>query len=176
MAETYNITYEGAPVGSAQMEKHGLYYVFTCRCKLPQEGLYRIHVTVADRREDLGICVPMDGAFGMDKKISAKRLGEGTPAFELVVKDWKPKEIVPEPLPQEEAAAEERTVDEPMRPQEETIPREPDETPLQPEPAEDRFIPVSEEEPFAYLDKLEAARMEVRNDTPGIVIQDTEGL
>ena len=97
MAETYDITFEAAPIGTARMEKQGLYYRFVCRCRLPEEGLYRIHVILGDKREDLGICVPVDGAFGMDKMISAKRLGEGTPAFELVIRDWQPPEQKKEP-------------------------------------------------------------------------------
>ena len=153
MAETYDITYEGAPVGAARMEKQGLYYVFSCRCRLPEEGLYRIHAISGDAREDLGICIPMDGAFGMDKKIPAKRLGDGRLTFELVPKDWKPREIVPEsePVPQMEET------------EEETVQNESD---------EEVFVPVSEEEPFEHLDKLEDARMEMRDDQVGIVIQE----
>ena len=153
MAETYDITHEGVPIGTAQMEKLGLYYVFSCRCRLPEEGLYRIHAISGDAREDLGICIPMDGAFGMDKKIPAKRLGDGRLTFELAPKDWKPREIVPEsePVPQMEET------------EEETVQNESD---------EEVFVPVSEEEPFEHLDKLEDARMEMRDDQVGIVIQE----
>jgi len=168
VAETYDITYNGAPVGTARMEKLGLYYLFSCRCRLPDQGLYRIHVISPQTREDLGICVPMGDVFGMDKKIAAKHLGEGIPAFELVEKDWKPRDVIPElPTPQEEDA-----VEAPLPAQEETILMEPDETPVQPEPVEDRFVPVSEEEPFEYLDKLEDAVMEIRGDQQGIVLQE----
>ena len=41
-----------------------------------------------------------------------------------------------------------------------------------PESVEDTFIPVSEEEPFEHLDKLENAVMEIRGDTPGVIIAD----
>ena len=158
MAETYDITHEGAPVGTARMEKQGLYYVFSCRCRLPKEGLYRIHAINGAAREDLGICIPMDGVFGMDKKVPQKRIGEGTLTFELIPKDWKPQEIVPEP--------------EPILQVEETV------QPVQAEEiapsaaVEESFIPVSEDEPFDYLDKLEDARVEVRDDQVGIIIQE----
>lgn len=158
MAETYDIKHEGAPVGTARMEKQGLYYVFSCRCRLPKEGLYRIHAINGDAREDLGICIPMDGVFGMDKKVPQKRIGEGILTFELVPKDWQPQEIVPEP--------------EPILQVEETV------QPVQAEEiapsaaVEESFIPVSEDEPFDYLDKLEDARVEVRDDQVGIVIQE----
>lgn len=142
MAENYDITYETESVGTAKVEKQGLYYSFSCRCSLPEEGLYRIHAICDAAREDLGICVPMDGLFGMDKKLPAKRLGEGPMRFELVHKDWSPQEIT--------------AVQEPELPQQEE---------------ESLFIPVSEEEPFEYLDKLEDAVMEVREDEIGVVLQ-----
>jgi hypothetical protein len=152
MAETYDITHESALVGTARMEKQGLYYVFSCRCRLPKEGLYRIHAINGDAREDLGICIPMDGVFGMDKKVPQKRIGEGILTFELVPKDWKPQPVVAEP--------------EPVEP-------EPQPDPLEEEiEQEELFVPVAEEQPFDYLDKLENAVMEIREDTPGIILAD----
>ena len=46
----------------------------------------RIVVTCGKLREDLGICVPMDDCFGLDKKIPCKRFGSGTPEFLLLPK------------------------------------------------------------------------------------------
>jgi len=151
----YDIVYENRPVGTARMEKQGLYLLFSCRCRLPDGEMYRIHVKSGENREDLGICIPVDGEFGMDKRIPAKRLGEGTPVFELVPKDWIPeKEEIPEP----EEIAEPEEITEAVA---EKLP----------EPEGELFIPVSEEEPFPYLDRLEHAVMEVRNDVPGVVIE-----
>ena len=172
MAETYDITFEAAPIGTARMEKQGLYYRFVCRCRLPEEGLYRIHVIFGDKREDLGICVPVDGAFGMDKMISAKRLGEGAPAFELVIKDWKPPERKVEEEPSEEGpqTVEELTEEE-ARPEEENPEEEYTELA---EVEREIFIPVTEEEPFDYLDRLEDAVMEVRDDEIGILLSEKQ--
>ena len=137
MAETYDILCDGEPVGTARVEKAGLYRSFFCRCYLPREGLYRIHAICGENREDLGICIPIDDAFGMDKKIPAKRLGDSALQFELVPKDWQPQEQIP------------------------------------PEPApEELFIPVSEEESFEHLDKLENAVMEVRDGEVGILVRE----
>ena len=44
-----------------------------------------------------------------------------------------------------------------------------------PAAVEESFIPVSEEEPFEYLDKLEDAHMEIHDDTPGIVFLENRG-
>ena len=167
MAETYDIKLDDSLVGTAQVEKQGLYYLFSCRCRLPEEGLYRIHVISGDKHEDLGICVPVDGFFGMDKKIPAKRLGEGAFLFELRPRDWKPCPVVPE----HKNAPAETVPEEETQPEAETVIPEPEAEHSSRTVAQERFIPVSEEEPFDYLDKLENARMEIRDDTPGIVIE-----
>ena len=171
MADTYDITYDGVTVGTAKIDREGLYYAFSCRCSLPEEGLYRIHVTVADKREDLGICVPMGGAFGMDKKLSAKRLGVGTPAFELLPKDWRPREIIPEPIAQKKVTPAEEMPEESVETEKESV-IQPDKESIEEELCEERFIPVFEEESFDYLDKLDNAHMEIRDNLPGIVIPD----
>lgn len=141
MAETYDITYENEPVGRARMEREGLYLHFFCRCRLPDSGLYRIHVISGGKREDLGICVPVDGAFGMDKRIPAKRLGEETPTFELLPKDWSPHPAeIPEPAAPIE---EENTAPEPV--EETPIPEAIEEVSAS-EPAEETPIPEPMEE------------------------------
>ena len=183
MADTYEIQYQGKAVGAVRTEKQGLYHCFHCRCSLPDDGMYRIHAIAGDRREDLGICIPVEGKFGMDKKIPLKRLGDGEVAFQLVPKDWEPEKTVmarePEQAVQEESVA--------VLEQERVIPSEPviAPEPILPEeavqaetvssiaePAEQVFVPVSEEEPFEQLDMLENAVMEVRDGRPGIVIKE----
>ena len=181
MAENYDITYDGASVGTAQWEKQGLYYRFSCRCNLPDEGLYRIHVLCGDKHVDLGICVPMEGAFGMDKKIPVKNIGSGEMTFRLLPKDWKQMRIVYDAQPEEmpEVQHTEETVVEPQQeaaadsqnPEEVTgIQEQPIEEEITEETKQEVFIPVSEEEPFAHLDKLEDARFEICDDTPGVVL------
>ena len=166
MAETYDITYEGATIGTASKEKQGLYYRFCCRCSLPDKSLYRIYAVCEQGMEDLGICIPIDGLFGMDKKIPVKRLGEGKLRFELLPKDWKPQEVVAQ---QAAATEEKKEEDVPLSEVEISI-SEPEEESLPDESEEGIFIPVSEEEPFEYLDKLENAVMVIHDDIPGIVI------
>lgn len=188
MDETYDIVFEGVIVGTAQMQRQGLYCRFCCRCRLPDEGLYRIHAICGRTREDLGICVPMDGGFGMDKKIPAKRLGEGEMSFELVPKDWVAPAVTAGEAGKEHTAVQqtaepekEETMEMPAPQQEEILP-EPVEEQLAPEPADEetaptpageRFVPVSEDEPFPYLDQLEDAAYAQREGQPGILLRET---
>ena len=145
MADTYEIKYGQQAVGTAQVEKKGLYCCFSCRCSLPEEGMFRIHAVTDGAREDLGICIPMDGGFGMDKKIPAKRLGQGELSFMLLPKDA--------PVQTEEQ-------------QKETVQQEAQEEML--------FVPVTEEEPFEHLDRLEDAVLAEQDGQTGILIPDAE--
>ena len=86
MVGTYEICRGNETVGTAKVEKQGLYYRICCRCRVSGEGMRRIVVTCGITREDLGICVPMDGNFGLDRKIPCKRFGEGVPAFSMMPK------------------------------------------------------------------------------------------
>ena len=126
MADTYEIKYQGELVGHVRTQKQGLYLCFHCRCTLPDESMYRIHALGEAGREDLGICVPMDGSFGMDKKIPLKRLGEGKLTFQLVPKDWKPEETVIEPEPETTAWDIEKVVEEEKHTEKIATPPEPE--------------------------------------------------
>ena len=86
MTGTYEIRRGNDVVGSATVEKQGLYYRFCCRCKISGEGIRRIVVSCGKIREDLGICVPMGNEFGLDRKVPCKRLGTGIPEFQLLPK------------------------------------------------------------------------------------------
>ena len=86
MVGTYDIRRGGQVVGTATVEKQGLYYRIRCRCDISGEGMRRIVVTCGDAREDLGICVPTDGKFGLEKKLPCKRFTSGTPDFLLLPK------------------------------------------------------------------------------------------
>ena len=165
MSETYEITYDTAPVGTVRVEKQGLYFLFSCRCRLPDESLYRIHGCYGDDRVDLGICVPMGQLFGMDKKIPTRQIPEGIPSFQLLPKDWKPE--IPEAVEPQEPVAVETEVSA-LTEEEETAMAETEED-VWMETA-GTFIPVTEEEPFEYLDELEGAHMEVHDGVSGIVI------
>ena len=74
-------------VGKVTVEQQGLYYRISCRCHLTGKGMHRLMVCCNEKQEDLGTLVPMDGAFGIEKRIPVKRLGEGIPEFMLMSKD-----------------------------------------------------------------------------------------
>ena len=89
--EHYYVYFGMEQVGGVQVVRQGLYYRFTCRCRLAGDVICRLQVTCGDKHEDLGIVVPMDGAFGLETKLPVKRLGEGRMEFLLLPKHGTPK-------------------------------------------------------------------------------------
>jgi len=91
MDGSYEIKQGDKVIGQAKVEKQGLYYRFTCRCAPDGEGMHRLTVRCGGREVSLGILVPMDGMFGVDKSVPRKSLGEGTPEFFLPGTQKKPQ-------------------------------------------------------------------------------------
>lgn len=71
--------------GVVRVAKEGLYYRFSCRCNLTGEVMHRLVVRTDAGQVDLGVCVPMDGCFGVEKKMPCKCFGKN-PQFQLLPK------------------------------------------------------------------------------------------
>lgn len=121
----YDILLGAESIGKAQVEKEGLYYRISCRCRLSGEVPYKVHAACAGKCEDLGLLVPQNGAFALTTRLPIKRLGEGQLEFKAV-------------------------------------PRHPK--------YEGEFIPISVEEPFSYLSRLENAYMQIRDGKIGVIL------
>lgn len=117
----------GRAVGSAQVERQGLYYHFDCRCNLSGEVIYRIQAKAEGTWENLGIPVPEKGGFTLRCSIAVKKLGSGPIALRLVPKHSD---------------------------------------------LQGKFIPLSPEEPFRYLKRLQEAVLEIRDGKVGVVIKE----
>ncbi len=86
MQGSYGVYFGSQQMGKVQVLRQGLYYRFICRCQLSGDVVCRLHVACGDKRESLGVVVPMDGGFGLDTKLPVKRLGEGEMSFLLIPK------------------------------------------------------------------------------------------
>ena len=117
----YEIMCNRESVGSAQVEKEGLYYKFLCTCLPPNEGVHRITVSDGETVRDLGICVPKGGKFTLTARVPIKYLKGNKLTFTL------------------------------------TSPNGADNS-------------IDTGEAFAQLEKLEAARLQITNGQPEIVI------
>ena len=90
MERSFSVTDRGKPVGKVLVQRHGLYYHFSCRCSLSGDIMYRLLVTCGNHQEDLGILVPKEESFVLHTRIPVKRIGEGDMAFTLVTKHEAP--------------------------------------------------------------------------------------
>lgn len=151
MEKIYDLILDSRKVGRAEVDKQGLYYSIYCRCTLPEDDMYRIRVR-GDRTEDLGTCVPMDGAFGLRTRIPAKRLGEQPFQFEIIGKHQKEREENKESVGAVNSA----------KSGEDT------------ENKESTFCPIHPDEPFAHIRLLPDAKLAEENGQMGIEIQVTE--
>lgn len=86
MEGNYGVYFGKKLAGKVQVQRQGLYYRFICRCQISGDVVCRLHVSCGDKRESLGVVVPMDGGFGLDTKLPVKRLGEGSMEFTLIPK------------------------------------------------------------------------------------------
>lgn len=85
------LTLGGKTVGKVQVLRQGLYYAFHCRCRISGETAVRLLARCGERREDLGVLVPMEGGFGLDTRRPVKHLGEGEIQFLLASKHDSPQ-------------------------------------------------------------------------------------
>ncbi len=70
-------------VGAVSVSRQGLYYRFSCRCRLTGEVMYRLMLCTDAVSENLGLLTPMDGCFGLETGLPVKRAGQGSPRFVL---------------------------------------------------------------------------------------------
>ena len=122
MVGSYEVRMGDRTVGTVTVKKQGLYYCFSCRCSLCGEVMHRLWMRSGGKETDLGLCVPVAGGFGTEKRLPVKQCGTGTPEFFL-------------------------------------------------RPRGGKFIPISPEEPFRYIHRLESAFLERRGEVLGIVIR-----
>ena len=71
---TYSVKLGNTTVGTATVEKQGLYYRFTCHCDFSDKDIYTISVQSGAHCESLGVCMPEGKHYRLEKKIPAKYL------------------------------------------------------------------------------------------------------
>lgn len=71
-------------IGTAQVERRGLYYHIQVRCELAGGVMHKVLMCCDGREENLGILFPVDGKFGLSTRIPVKRIGEGKIIFRIL--------------------------------------------------------------------------------------------
>lgn len=86
MCNKFNVYLEKQIVGTAEIQINGLYYHICCRCKLPTGKLFRLNAICGQHTVDLGICVPFEDGFGVNKRVPVKNLDTENVLFQLSTK------------------------------------------------------------------------------------------
>lgn len=84
---SYNIMLNECVVGIAEIETEGLYLTIKAQCSPPDMQIYKLILMCGSKRTDLGICVPEDDFFSINKRIQRKLIGEGTLRFFLEIRE-----------------------------------------------------------------------------------------
>ena len=71
------------PVGKVQVLREGLYWRVICRCQLTGQVIFRLAAVTAEKREYIGVVVPMGKGFGLDRRISARSFDPEDAEFQL---------------------------------------------------------------------------------------------
>lgn len=77
----YDVYIGDKAVGKVYVCTEGLYLRFQCRCDLSGEVISQLQVACGNHVESLGILIPMGHEFGLETRIPAKRLGQGSLRF-----------------------------------------------------------------------------------------------
>ena len=92
MEEEYTLMLGEKQIGSVRLYREGLYCRIVCRCTLKGTAMQRLQVRSASGSMDLGTLVPVEGGFGLDMRLSARRLGTGELRFFVGGQENKEKE------------------------------------------------------------------------------------
>ena len=83
MVGNYEVKFGAKTVGKVQVTRQGLYFRFVCRCMIAADSVTKLVVSCGGKRENLGVLIPSDDGFSLDKKHPVKKFEEGVPEFYL---------------------------------------------------------------------------------------------
>lgn len=84
--DKYEIWMANEVVGTATVDRQGLYYCFTCSCRIKGDAICRVVVSCDGHHENLGILVPGEKGFVLTTRLAVKKLGMGPLRFCIIPK------------------------------------------------------------------------------------------
>lgn len=80
----YDLLLGKKKVGTASVERCGLYIEILCRCQFQEKDIYKILLTGTSGSINLGTCIPAESGFVLKRKIPLKKVGEGEYQFSVI--------------------------------------------------------------------------------------------
>jgi len=143
MKEEFSVLYDRTPVGKAEVIRQGLYYRISSRYRLSSGEVCRLIVKWPGGWENIGIPVPEGDGFSLVKKVPVKKIPEADVSFQLIPAGTDPVE----PEQRKDTAEDSK--------EEVILSVSTDEMTKDTERR-----PISEDQPFDDLDRLENARLD----------------
>lgn len=84
---SYDIVENGYIVGTAEIETEGLYLNVRARCSPRDKQIHRLILFSSAGQIDLGVCVPEDNVYVVNKRVQRKLIGEDVLQFILEPKE-----------------------------------------------------------------------------------------
>lgn len=88
----FEITYNDVPVGTAAIEKTGLYWKIQCLCNIKSEAFFMVYATGREKSLCLGMLAPEKGKLALRRSIACKQLPLDIIRFHVAPK--RPKEKI----------------------------------------------------------------------------------
>lgn len=83
MEGTYFVSLNGERVGTAVLQRHGLYYRLNCRCNSTTNEMMQLMMKTKGTLENIGLLIPNSNMLEIRTMFPAKRIGDETPTFFL---------------------------------------------------------------------------------------------
>lgn len=89
LKKQFEIFMHSQPVGSATVQKDGLYFSFSCSCQMPDNGIYRVVVEDGKHSENLGVLIPNGDTYALTAKLPLKRFCTDNFSFQVMDRQKK---------------------------------------------------------------------------------------
>lgn len=162
----YEVTYEGAPIGKTELRRQGLYCWITCRCRIPDDEMYRLAAAWTDGWLNIGILIPDSDGLILKKSFPAKHLGMQNLRFELMKAAKDPAEVLfpkQPPKVQQDETTEPDIVVVPEAAAKENVSEN-----------KEKAVGIAEDEPFEGLHEIMNAKLEIGEEGPVAIFEREE--
>lgn len=84
MKKCYPVFFCDQNVGAANISVCGLYMQISCNCRLPDQKIYKLYAQCNGSKIPLGVMVPKNGVFVLEKRIPVKNFEDTEMRFVIL--------------------------------------------------------------------------------------------
>lgn len=80
----YTLSFGDRAAGKVEVTRQGLYYAFSCHCRLSGDIVCKAVADWGDKQESLGVLIPEGDGFCLKTRLPAKRFPDRDPHFRVL--------------------------------------------------------------------------------------------